>query len=212
MRKIIVSELITLDGFFSGQNGEINWHIVDEEYNQYAIDLLNTADTILLGRVTYQLFENYWPALDNKPSASKSELEIAHMINNMTKIVFSGDLEEVTMKNAALLKKIDPQEILKMKQKPGKDMVIFGSGSIVSAFTRHGLIDEYQFVVNPVVIGRGRTLFKDIQRMINFRLLRTMRFSSGNILLVYQPASSCRSDAPPCPMPLNPEQPASQNQ
>lgn len=187
MRKIIVSELMTLDGFFSGQNGEIDWHIVDEEYNQYAIDLLNTADTILFGRVTYQLFENYWPALDNKPSASKSELEVANKINILTKIVFSCTLEKVLMKNTVLLKEIIPKEILKMKQRSGKDIVIFGSGSIVSSFARYGLIDEYQFIVNPIAIGKGKTLFRNLKDRIKFRLLRTKRFSSGNILAVYQP-------------------------
>ncbi len=188
MRKVIVSEMVTLDGFFAGPNGEIDWHIVDEEFNQYAIDLLNTVDTILFGRVTYHLFESYWPVAATNPSTSKSDLKIAHKINNMTKIVFSKALEKVEWKNARLVKEVIPEEIAKMKQQPGKDMVIFGSGSIVSTFTQLGLIDEYRIIVNPVVLGNGKPLFKDIKDRISLKLLKTKMFSSGNVLLVYQPA------------------------
>ena len=138
-RKIIVSEMVSLDSFFAGPNGEIDWHIVDEEFNQYAIDLLSTVDTILFGRKTYQLFESYWPAAATNPSTSKSDLEIAHQINNMNKIVFSRTLERVEWKNARLFNEIIPEVVVKMKQQPGKNMVIYGSGSIVSALMQSGL-------------------------------------------------------------------------
>ncbi len=186
-RKIIVSEMVTLDGFFAGPNGEIDWHIVDEEFNQYAIDLLNTVDTILFGRKTYQLFEGYWPAR-YKPLTSKSDLEIAHDINNITKIVFSSTLESVEWKNARLLKEIIPEEIVKMKQQPGKNMVVYGSGSIVSALMNLGLIDEYRIIVNPVILGNGKPLFKGLKDKLNLRLLETKTFGSGNVLLCYRPA------------------------
>ena len=186
MRKVIVSEMVTLDGFFAGPNGEIDWHIVDEEFNQYAIDLLNTVDTILFGRATYQLFESYWPDVAVNPSTSKSDLEIAHKINSMTKIVFSKSLEKVAWKNARLVKEFIPEEIAKMKQQPGKDMVIFGSGSVVSTFTQLGLIDEYRLIVNPVILGKGKRLFK-INDKLNLKLLKTKVFHSGNVLLSYQP-------------------------
>jgi dihydrofolate reductase len=187
-RKIIVSEMVTLDGFFAGPNGEIDWHIVDEEFNQYAIDLLNTIDTILFGRVTYQLFESYWPAAATNPSTSKSDLEIAHQINNMTKVVFSRTLDRVEWKNARLLKEIIPEEIVEMKHQPGKDMVIYGSGSIVSTLMNLGLIDEYRIMVNPVILGNGKPLFKGLKDELNLRLLETKTFGSGNVLLCYRPA------------------------
>ncbi|MCX9025467.1 MAG: dihydrofolate reductase family protein [Candidatus Methanoperedens sp.] len=190
MRKVIVSEMVSLDGFFAGMNGEIDWHIVDEEFNQYAIDLLNTVDTILFGRVTYQLFEGYWPAAALNPSTSKSDIEIAHKINNNTKIVFSNTLENVRWKNTMLVKEVIPEEIAKMKQHPGKDLVIYGSGSIVSTFAQLGLIDEYRIIVNPVVLGSGKPLFKGIKDRINLKLLKTKMFSSGNVLLVYKPAKN----------------------
>jgi dihydrofolate reductase len=186
MRKVIVSEMVTLDGFFAGPNGEIDWHIVDEEFNQYAIDLLNTVDTILFGRVTYQLFESYWPGAAKNPSTSKSDLEIAHKINNMNKIVFSKTMDKVDWKNTRLVKEVIPEEIAKMKQQSGKNMVIYGSGSIVSTFAQLGLIDEYRLIVNPVVFGNGKTLFKGINDKLNLKFLRTKAFRSGNVLLYYQ--------------------------
>jgi dihydrofolate reductase len=160
---------------------------VDEEFNQYAIDLLNTVDTILFGRLTYQLFESYGPAAATSPSTSKSDLEIAHQINNMTKVVFSRTLDRVEWKNARLLKEIIPQEIVKMKQQPGKDMVIYGSGSIVSELMNMGLIDECRIIVNPVILGNGKPLFKGLKDRLNLELLKTKTFSSGNVLLSYQP-------------------------
>ena len=186
-RRVIVSEMLSLDGFFAGPNGEIDWHTVDEEFNQYAIDLLNTVDTILFGRKTYQLFESYWPAAATNPSTSKSDLEIARDINNMTKIVFSRTLDRVEWKNARLLKEIIPEVVDEMKQQPGKDIVIYGSGSIVSLLMNLGLIDEYRIIVNPVILGNGKPLFKGLRDRLNLKLLRTKTFSSGNVLLCYQP-------------------------
>jgi len=187
MRKIILSEMMSLDGFIAGPDDDLSWHRVDEEFNQYAIELLNSIDTILFGRVTYQLFENYWPAAALNPSTSKSDLEIAHKINDLTKIVFSRTLQNVSWKNSRLLKEVIPGEIQKMKRQPGKDMVIYGSGSIVSAFMQSGLIDDYRIFVNPVVLGSGKPLFKNIKNRINLRLSNTRIFNNGNVLLGHQP-------------------------
>jgi dihydrofolate reductase len=187
MRKVILSEMISLDGFFAGPNGEIDWHIVDEEFNQYAIDLLNTVDTILFGRVTYQLFESYWPAAATNPSTSKSDLEIAHKINNITKVVFSKTLKKTEWKNTKLIKEIIAEMILKMKRQPGKNIVIYGSGSIASTFMNLGLIDDYLLFVNPVVLGSGKPLFKNIKDRHNLLLANTKTFKSGVVLLDYQP-------------------------
>jgi dihydrofolate reductase len=183
MRKVIVSEMVTLDGFFAGPNGEIDWHIVDDEFNRYAIELLNTVDTILFGRVTYQLFESCWPVAALSTSISKSDLVIAHKINNMTKIVFSKTLEKVEWKNARLVKEVIPEEITKMKQEPGKDMVIYGSSIIILTFTQLGLIDEYRIIVNPVVLGNGKPLFKDIKDRIDLKLLKTKTLVQGMFYL-----------------------------
>ena len=187
MRKVILSNLVTLDGFFAGPNGELDWHIVDEEFNQYAIDLLSKVDALLFGRVTYQLMADYWPAAATNPSTSKSDLEIADKMNNLPKIVFSKTLQEVKWNNSRLVKDNIAEEISKMKQQPGKDMVIFGSGSIVSTFMQHGLIDEYRIIVNPIVLGNGNPLFKGIKDKHNLKLLKTRVFGSGVVILYYEP-------------------------
>ena len=190
MRKVILSNMVTLDGFFEGPNKELDWHIVDEEINEYANDLLSNVDALLFGRVTYQLMADYWPAAATNPSTSKSDLEIADKMNNLPKIVFSKTLQEVKWNNSRLVKENIAEEISKMKQQPGKDMVIFGSGSIVSTFMQHGLIDEYRIIVNPVVLGNGKPLFKGINGKQNLKLLKTKVFDSGIVILFYEPAQT----------------------
>ena len=190
MRKVILSNMVTLDGFFEGPNKELDWHIVDEEFKEYAIDLLSKVDALLFGRVTYQLMADYWPAAATNPSTSKSDLEIADKMNNLPKIVFSKTLQEVKWNNSRLVKENIAEEISKMKQQPGKVMVIFGSGSIVSNFMQHGLIDEYRIIVNPVVLGNGNPLFKGIKDKHNLNLLKTRAFSSGVVILYYEPVKT----------------------
>ena len=190
MRKVILSNSVTLDGFFAGPNGELDWFIVDEEFKQYANDLLSNVDALLFGRVTYQLMADYWPAAATNPSTSKSDLEIADKMNNLPKIVFSKTLQEVKWNNSRLVKENIAEEISKMKQQPGKDMVIFGSGSIVSTFMQLGLIDEYRIIVNPVVLGSGKPLFKGMNDKQNLKLLKTRVFSSGIVILFYEPAQT----------------------
>jgi dihydrofolate reductase len=186
MRKMIVSEMMSLDGFYAGSKGEIDWHLVDEEFNRTAIGLLNTVDTIIFGRATYQLFENYWPAAAVNPLTSTSDLEIANKINDAAKIVFSKTLGKVEWKNSRLLKEVLPEEIADMKQQPGKDMVIYGSGSIVSKFMQLGLIDEYKIFINPVILGAGKPLFTGLQDKLNLKLTGTKVFGTGTVLLDYQ--------------------------
>jgi dihydrofolate reductase len=183
MRKIIVSNLVSLDGFFEGPNREIDWFVVEEEFFEYAKELLRSVDTILFGRVTYEGMASYWPtqaAKDNDPT-------ITHKMNNLSKVVFSKTLSTVEWNNSKLVKGNIAEEIPKLKQEPGKDMVIFGSGSIVSALTRLGLIDEYRIIVNPVILGKGNPLFKDLQDKFNLELLKTKKLKSGVVIFYYQP-------------------------
>jgi dihydrofolate reductase len=180
MRKVIVSNYVSLDGFIAGPNGEIDWFVWDEEMANYSRNLLYSIDTILFGRVTYELMANYWPTVNTEDPI------ITVGMNNLPKIVFSKTLERAEWKNTRLVKEITREEIFKMKLRQGKDMVIFGSGSIVSALTQLGLIDEYQLIINPVVLGSGKPLFKNIKERINLKLLKTTTFSSnGNVILYY---------------------------
>ncbi len=184
MRKIIVSNLVSLDGYFEGPNKELDWFVVDEEFFDYAKDMFKTVDTILFGRVTYQMMETYWPnTTDNDPI-------ITDKMNTLPKIVFSKTLNKVgwgKWNNATVVKENIAEEVKKMKQETGKDMVIFGSGILVSTFAELGLIDEYRIIVNPVILGKGNPLFKDIHDRINLKLLKTKMLNTGVIILYYQP-------------------------
>ena len=126
---------------------------------------------------------NYWPS----PAAAKDDPIIADRMNNLPKIVFSKTLEKVEWKNSRLVKENIAKEISKLKRQPGKDMVIYGSGSIVSALAQAGLIDEYRIFVNPIVLGSGKPLFKDIKNRLNLKLLNTKTFGNGLVLLCYRP-------------------------
>lgn len=178
--------LVSLDGFFAGPDGNIDWHVVDEEFNKAAIEMIQSFDTILFGRITYQLFENYWPKAARDPKTSKDDKIIADKINTMKKIVFSNTLDKVSWKNSELINGNIENEVQKIKKHPGRDIVIYGSGTIVQQLTNDGLIDEYRIMVNPVVLGRGKPLFKDVNKF-NLKLIGTKILGSGNVLLNYQP-------------------------
>ncbi len=189
MRKIIVTMWVTLDGFIAGPNGEMNWIMVDQAMGQYEDDLVSSADTLILGRVTYQSFAGSWPYVPENPSVSEGEKEYARKLNSMRKIVFSKTLEKAEWNNSQLVKEVLPEEIAKMKQEPGKDIVIYGSASIVQTLTNLGLIDEYQLLVHPVVLGSGKPLFAGIAKPAQLRLLQTKSFPSGVVGLYYEPQS-----------------------
>lgn len=190
MRKIILSMLLSLDGFFEDQDKAIDWHVIDDETNQHIIDLLNNIDTVLLGRLTYQIFENFWPDAAKNPSISTADLIVAEKLNNTTKIVFSRTLKKVEWKNAELVTEVIPQEIMKMKQQSGKDIVMFGGADLAQSFMQHGLIDEYWFIVSPVALGKGKSLFGNLHDRLALKLLKTKKTSSGNIILYYQPKTA----------------------
>lgn len=183
MRKIIVSNYVTVDGYFAGPNGELDWFVWDDEMAKFSTDQLKTVDTILLGRVTYQLFADYWPT----PTAYKENPIIAPMMNDLQKIVFSRTLDSAEWNNSLVVKENVTEEISRLKQQPGKDMVIFGSGIIVSEFAKLGLIDLYRLIVNPVVLGKGKPLFKNMDNKLKLKLLNAKAQSSGNVILEYEP-------------------------
>jgi dihydrofolate reductase len=182
MRKVILFNLITLDGFFEGSGKDISWHQVDDEFNEFAIEQLSSTDGLIFGRVTYQLMANFWPTpagLDGEPATAK-------LMNSLPKYVFSRTLEKVEWNNTTLLKGEAVKELNKLKQENGKDLYIFGSADLSWTFIRYGLIDEYRLLVNPIMLGSGVPLFKDNHEMIRLRLLKTKTFHNGNVLLYYQ--------------------------
>lgn len=187
MRKLIVFNLLTLDGFFAGPDGDISWHQVDDEFNTFAVEQTASFGAIIFGKTTYQIFEDFWPKAINDMSLTEEDHKIGKIIDDIEKIVFSKSLANVTWKNTKLFHEIDPEEIKKWKQQEGGDMVVFGSGTIVQQLTDLGLIDEYRFIINPIVLGKGKPMFKEMKEMLKLKLLNTKTFANGNILLYYQP-------------------------
>lgn len=159
----------------------------DEAMGAYEGDIVSKADTLLLGRVTYQSFAGSWPHVPDSPTASEGEKAYARMLNAMRKVVFSKSLEAVEWNNSTLLREIVPEEIERMKQEPGSDMLIYGSASLVRALTNLGLIDEYQLLVHPVIVGNGKPLFQDIKDQVKLKLVNSKTHPSGVVLLTYQP-------------------------
>ena len=190
MKKVIVTMWITLDGFIAGPNGEMDWigEIYDEAMGKYEDDLVSAADTLLLGRVTYQSFVGSWPKVPDNPSASQGEIEYAHKVNAMRKVVFSRTLETADWNNSTLVRDNIAEEVARLKQESGKDIVIYGSASIVQNLTNAGVIDEYQLLVHPVILGDGKPLFKNIEDRKKLKLVQTKTHPSGIVLLYYQPA------------------------
>ena len=195
MRRIVMFNWVTADGYFAGPDGNLDWVVPDEEHAKAAVEGIPSIDTVLFGRRTYELFEGFWRhAADDASAApdphdpgqrSREHRAIAIWLNEMTKLVFSRTLKDVTWRNSRLLRDLDPREIETMKRQPGKDMIVFGSGSIVSQLTQHGLIDEYQFVVCPVLLGSGRPLLSGVSKESRLELLEAKRYQSGDALLRY---------------------------
>ena len=182
MRKLIAAINMTLDGFCDHTAG-----IADDELLQHYNELLSNADTLLYGRITYQLMESYWPTVVKNPTSNKPTDEFAVLIDNISKIVFSHTLKNVDWKNVKLAKGGIKEEVLELKQQAGKN-ILAGSPSLIVTLTQLDLIDEYQLCVHPIILGNGLRLFKNINDKINLKLIKTKIFGSGSITLYYEPA------------------------
>jgi dihydrofolate reductase len=189
MRKIVLTEWVTLDGYTSGPSNDMNFvgESFNDEMGKYEDDIVGTADTLVLGRVTYDSFAGSWPYVPDKPDADEGEKAYARKLNAMKKIVFSKTLEKAEWSGSTLVRDINPDEIRKWKQEDGKDMLIYGSASIVQQLTNLGLIDEYQILVHPVLQGGGKALFEGVNDKHRLKLVSAQPFSSGVVLLTYQP-------------------------
>ena len=183
MRKVLLFMMVSLDGYFEGTQADISWHVVDDEFNKFAIRQLDSVDMLLFGRKTYELMASYWPtqlALEDDPI-------VAGKMNSTSKLVFSKSLSSVDWQNTRLVKTDVVGEIARLKSLPGKDMIIFGSSDLAVSFLQHDLLDECRIMVSPVVLGGGKTLFQGLQHEQRLKLVETRAFHSGNVLLVYQP-------------------------
>lgn len=188
MRKLIVFNHVSLDGYFVDANGAMSWAKAatkDAEWNAFVAENAKGNSPLLFGRVTYELMASYWPT----PMADQHDPVVAERLNKLPKVVFSRTLDKASWSNTRLVKGDLAAEIRKMKKETGEDLVILGSGSIVSQLAQEGLIDAYQVVVNPIVLGRGRTMFDGIKEKLNLKLTKTRNFANGNVFLCYQPVA-----------------------
>ena len=158
----------------------------DEEIHQHYSDLLRSGDTVIYGRITFQLME-YWKSVLENPTGNKATDEFAVAIDDIHKIVYSRTLESVDWKNTELKKEIVVEEILELKQKEGRDIFV-GSPSLIIEMTKLGLVDEYQLGIHPTVVGTGLPLFKNITDRIDLKLIKTKTFGCGAVFMYYQPA------------------------
>jgi dihydrofolate reductase len=184
MRKLVVFNMVSLDGFFVDSKGDMSWaHKNDAEWNAFVNDNASGNGVLVFGRITYELMASYWPtpmALQNSPVVAKG-------MNDMPKVVFSRTLDKASWGNTKLVKGDLAAEVRKMKKEPGPDMVILGSGSIVSQLAEHNLIDEYQIALSPIVLGKGRTMFEGVKEKVNLKLTKSRTFGNGTVFTCYQP-------------------------
>ncbi len=185
MPTLTVFNQISLDGYFTDRNGDMSWaHKDDPEWNAFASGNAKGGGALLFGRITYQMMASFWPT----PAALEQMPTVAERMNNLPKVVFSRTLDRTSWNNTKLVKGDLAAEVRKMKNAPGEDMVILGSGTIVSQLAQEGLIDTYQLVIIPVVLGDGRTLFEGVGNNLNLKRTDTRTFGNGNVVVTYEPA------------------------
>jgi len=189
MPRLIVFNSVSLDGYFTGEHGDLSWahtrESEDAEWQAFVAENAKGGGRLVFGRVTYQMMASWWPT----PEAIKTMPAVAEGMNAMPKVVFSRTLREAAWNNTTLVKD-DPAEAIRgLKRDSGPDMAIMGSGSIVSQLAQEGLIDEYQIVVTPVVLGKGRTMFEGVKKQLSLKRTTTRAFGNGKVVLCYEPRS-----------------------
>jgi dihydrofolate reductase len=183
MRKIFSFHVVSADGYYEGPNQEFDWPVVDEEFDAFSVEQLDEAGTLMFGRRTYELMASYWPT----PAAEQDGPQVAERMNKLPKIVVSRTLDRADWVNTRVAS--DIAQLHRLKQEPGGDILILGSSALAVELIHAGLLDEARIMVNPVVLGAGRSLFHNTEKRIGLKMLTTRTFASGNVLLTYQPAA-----------------------
>jgi dihydrofolate reductase len=186
MRKIVQLIHVSLDGMAAGPAGELDWIVVDDDIQAHVEGLLRRVDTALYGRVTYQMMEGYWPTVATNPASTQHEIEHAHWVENVQKVVFSRSLDTVAWHNTTLVNDHITEAVSRLKQQPGGDLMIFGSPVLAQVFMQLDLIDEFRINVNPIVLGKGIPFFPHTR--MNLKLLSSKVFPSGVLALHYEVA------------------------
>ena len=189
MRHLTFFMHTSLDGFVAGTNGEMNWIKVDEEIFDFVATMTANADAALYGRVTYDMMQAYWPTAGDKPNASKHDKEHSAWYMKVSKIVLSKTLSQEGLENTTVIGDNIAEKVNAIKQQPGKNILIFGSPSASHTLLGLGLIDEFWLFVNPVLLGQGMPLFKNINERTDLQLVESKTFGCGVIALHYK---SCK--------------------
>jgi dihydrofolate reductase len=186
MRKVISFMHISLDGIVSGPNGELSWAKVDQELFDYVGNRIKNGDTALYGRTTYQMMESYWPTAGDKPTATRHDIEHSKWYKNVHKVVLSKTLQGSDLPNTTIVNENLADKINEIKKQQGEDILLFGSPTATHSLIERNLIDGFWLFVNPIILGQGVPLFKNINNKINLKLLPTTRqFSNGVTELNY---------------------------
>jgi dihydrofolate reductase len=185
MRKLIFFMHTSLDGFVAGPNGKMDWIKIDEEIFDFVGTMTDKADTALYGRVTYEMMRSYWPTAGEQPDASKHDKEHSKWYNKVPKVILSRTMQETGLKNTRVISNQLPENINELKQQAGKNILIFGSPGASQSLLNDGLIDEFWLFVNPIILGQGMPLFKDITGTTELKLVETKTFECGVIALHY---------------------------
>ncbi len=187
MRKLVASVNITLDGFIAGPNCELDWHFSrwTTEMANVQTSLLSNADTILLGRVTYSTMAAYWPKVVLDTSFPRQDLAFADLMNSRQKAVFSNTIDTLVWPNSYKISGKLDREIVKLKQTPGRDIMVYGSSKLMSGLIKLGLIDHFALWVHPVLLGKGNALFSKMNDVVNMQLAQVQQFESGVVLMQY---------------------------
>jgi dihydrofolate reductase len=193
MRKMIAALQVSVDGFIEGPSGELDWAMAeDEETWREVFEMLNHVDTLILGRVMYPDYEKYWLAILANPGgilpfsgkvATKNEIAYARLADKLPHLVLSKTLDQVEWKTSRIVR--DVEEIRKLKQQPGKDIYVVGGATLVSSLVNADLIDELQLMVNPLILGGGKALFKDVKERHALKLVKAKPLESGKVSLTY---------------------------
>ncbi|WP_299986903.1 dihydrofolate reductase family protein [uncultured Pontibacter sp.] len=181
MRKVILDLAITLDGYIEGSNGEVDWCVMDDDMNFQGF--LSGIDTILYGRVSYEMWGNFEP----EPNASETERAIWTAVHSKKKIVFTSKAQQDG--NVTFISSGIPEKIAEIKKQDGKDIWLYGGAKLITTFIQHGLIDIYRISVHPTALGAGKPLFQDLKERINLDLIEVNRFRSGVVQLIYSHVS-----------------------
>jgi dihydrofolate reductase len=185
MRKLSVFNQVSLDGFIADASGDMSWaHKDDPEWNDFVAGNAKGGGELVFGRVTYQQMASFWPT----PFAEEAMPEVAAGMNSLPKVVFSKTLAKADWNNTRLFKKDVPGSMKQLKREPGKGLVVMGSASIVSELAAADLIDSYQLIINPIVLGAGKSMFQGLHEKLGLKLGKTRVFQNGNVLLSYERA------------------------